>query len=93
MLGPEMAEGSLDTLASAVSNTATLLENPLYRNLGPCIKGGIVPASTIALGIGLDPVQIPAVEVELAAEKAVAKAKDLQEQLLKSFTDVTTNAE
>ena len=92
VLGPELAEGSLDTLASAVANTAAILENPLYRNLGPCIKGGIVPPSVIAGGIGLDPAQIPDLSAQLDADKAAMMVADLQDQALKSIADVTDNA-
>ena len=90
-LGPELMEGKLDTLMSATANTAAILENPLYRNLGPCIKGGIVPPDIIAGGIGLDPVQIPDLSAQLNADKAALAVTKLQDSVLQEIAGVTDN--
>ncbi len=90
-LGPELMEGNLDTLMSATANTAAILENPLYRNLGPCIKGGIVPPDIIAGGIGLDPLQIPDLSAQLNADKAALTVSKLQDSVLQEIAGVTDN--
>jgi hypothetical protein len=91
-LGPELAAGSLDTLAGAMANTSSILENPLYRNLGPCIKGGIVPPSIIGAGLGLSPEQIPELSTQLNADKLAIEAARLQSDALKGIAGVTDNA-
>lgn len=90
-LGPDLMEGNLDTLASAVSNTAAILENPLYRNLGACVKGGIVPPEIIAGGIGLDPLQVPDLSAQLNADKAALEIGKFQEDILQDIAGVTDN--
>ena len=91
-LGPELAAGSLDSLAGAMANTSSILENPLYRNLGPCIKGGIIPPTIIGAGIGLSPEQIPELSTQLNADKLAQQAAKLQSDALKGIAGVTDNA-
>jgi len=76
-----------------MANTSSILENPLYRNLGPCIKGGIIPPTIIAAGIGLRPFQIPELEIQLTAEQLAAKARKYQSELMMEIAGVTDNAD
>lgn len=92
MLSPELAQGSLTTLVGATSNLAAVTQNPLYRNLGACLKGGILPANLVAQGIGLDSSQVDGLEMQLNLDKAVTEAKKVQDQALQSLTGIEDNA-
>ena len=84
----------MSTLVGATSNVAAVAQNPLYRNLGPCIKGGLISAGIVAPAISMsgDPAETSAIQTQLNIDKATAEVKELQDSILQDISGIEDNA-
>jgi len=67
-------------------------QNPLFRNLGPCIKGGLLPPDIVAQGVGIEGPQVQEFATELDMQKAMTESKKLQDKALQSLSGIEDNA-
>lgn len=91
ILGPELAQGSLDQLLAATANLGSVVSNPVFANLGPCVKK-LVPPSFAATFAGIDPVQLPEVSMQLNMERAQQVISKAQDEILKHSSGLMDSA-